>query len=245
MSARVNGTAVVLGAGPGLGMSMAHRFGRAGHAVALVSRNPDRHARYLAQLADAGIEAASFTADVRHADRLPQTLDAISARQGPVDVLYYGPASIDAPKSLPKPITETSGRDVGEAMKFVYPAVEAVQAVLPGMRARRSGALLFAGGLSSVVPLPALGALALSSAALRNYAITLNAALAADGIYAGTLTIGGIVRHGDIHRHVAAHPERYGDLAAKTLNPDDIADEAWSMVTRRDRAEAVFNVLTA
>ncbi|MEV4397373.1 hypothetical protein [Nonomuraea sp. NPDC049607] len=33
--------------------------------------------------------------------------------------------------------------------------------------------------------MPALGALALSSAALRNYALTLNAALAEKGVYAG------------------------------------------------------------
>ena len=38
------------------------------------------------------------------------------------------------------------------------------------------------------MPLPPLGGLALASAALRNYAITLNAALQPAGIYAGTIS---------------------------------------------------------
>ncbi len=58
---------------------------------------------------------------------------------------------------------------------------------------------VFAGGLSSIVPMPPLGGLALASAALRNYAVTLHAALAPSGIYAGTITIGGLIERGDIH----------------------------------------------
>ncbi|MCP2340929.1 short-subunit dehydrogenase [Actinomadura rupiterrae] len=223
---------------------MAHRLGRGGHTLALVSRTPERHTGYIDELAGAGIKAVSFTVDVRDTARLAATLSTISAQLGPVNVLYYGPGSVSDTDARPKPITDISGKDVEEAMTFVHPALEAVQAVLPGMRARKSGALLFAGGLSSVLPLPALGAYALSFAALRNYALTLNAALTEDGVYAGTLTIGGLVERGDIHRFVAAHPDRYGDLTAKTLSPDDIAAEAWSMITTRTRAETVFNALT-
>jgi NAD(P)-dependent dehydrogenase (short-subunit alcohol dehydrogenase family) len=50
----------VLGVGPGLGMSVAHRFGAEGYAVALVSRTATRHADYLRSLADAGVDAAAF-----------------------------------------------------------------------------------------------------------------------------------------------------------------------------------------
>ncbi len=41
------GVAVVLGVGPGLGLSIARRFGRAGHPVAVVSRSDARHDHYL------------------------------------------------------------------------------------------------------------------------------------------------------------------------------------------------------
>ena len=232
--------AVVIGAGPGLGMSIARRFGRAGHSVALISRSDTRHAGYLADLASAGIEAEAFVADVGDSVRLAFVLDAIEAKRG-VDVLYYGPGASDV--SRPAPITATTADEARSAMKTVYAAVDAVRRVLPGMIERGRGGLLFAGGLSAVVPMPFLGALAISSAALRNYALTLNAGLADTGVYAGTLTIGGLIERGDIHSFVTAHPEDFGDTTSRTLNPDDIAEAAWDMYSSRDRAEEVFRRL--
>ena len=73
--------------------------------------------------------------------------------------------------------------------------------------------------------------------------MTLNAGLAGTGVYAGTLTIGGLVERGDIHEFVLSRPERFGDVPPRTLDPDDIAETAWTMYTTRDRAEEVFNVL--
>ncbi|MEV3938004.1 SDR family NAD(P)-dependent oxidoreductase [Glycomyces sp. NPDC049804] len=236
-----NKTAVVLGAGPGLGMSIAHRFGREGHRVALVSRSDARHGAYLASLAEAGVEAAAFTADVNDAARLAAVLDEIRARFGTIDVVYYGPAAMDGP--MPGDIREAGPADVRAAMELLYPAVDAVANVLPGMVERGSGGLLFAGGLSSVVPMPSLGALAVMSAALRNYALTLNAGLADAGVYAGALTIGGLIERGDIHRAMTADPDRFGGIAVATLDPDGIADTAWDLFSKRDRPEAVCNAL--
>jgi len=223
-------------------MSIAHRFGRAGFAVGLISRSNARHAGYLSALAGEGIEASAHVADVRDAGRLRAALDAIAERHGGIGVLYYGTAAVD-PASLSVPITETDAAAVEAAMSWVYPAIGAARAVLPGMVERGDGGLLFAGGLSSVVPMPPLGNLALSSAALRNYAVTLNAALADQGVYAGTLTIGGVIARGDIHTYVTGHPERFGDVGPGTLDPDDLAETAWEMYTKRDRAETVFDAI--
>jgi short-subunit dehydrogenase len=235
-------TTVVIGAGPGLGLSIAHRFGREGHAIALVSRDGTRHPGYLASLASAGIEATSHPADVRDRDALLGALDEITARHGAIDVVYYGPGAAD-PAARPASIVETDVPAAQEAMSWVYPAIDTVGAVLPGMLKRGGGALLFAGGLSSVVPMPMIGSLALSAAALRNYAITLNAALADQGVYAGTLTIGGLIERGDIHRMVLAESDRLGGMTVGTLDPDDLADTAWNLYKNRDSAEATFNAV--
>lgn len=149
-----------------------------------------------------------------------------------------GPAD---PESGPTPITRTDTASVREAMSWVYPAIDVAGRVLPGMLDRGAGGLLFAGGLSAVRPMPALGNLAVSSAALRNYALTLHAGLAGTGVYAGTLTIGGIIERGDIHRMVTSQPERFGDVGDSSLDPDDIAEAAWRMYTERDRPEATFS----
>jgi short-subunit dehydrogenase len=235
-------TAVVIGVGPGLGMSIAHRFGREGYSVALVSRSDTRHAGYVSALADKGVTAEAFVADVSDRDTLLSTLDAIEDRLGPVDLLYYGPGAVDLEAPRPSGILETTADEIREVMAGIYPVVDVVNRLLPGMRARGTGAMLFAGGLSAVVPIPFLGALAVSAAALRNYVVTLNAGLADTGVYAGTLTVGGLIERGDIHKAVLANPGQFGGVPPKTLDPDDIAEAAWELTVKRDRAEEVFSV---
>ncbi|MFD2466654.1 SDR family NAD(P)-dependent oxidoreductase [Amycolatopsis silviterrae] len=229
-------TAVVLGAGPGLGMSIAHRFADEGYNVALVSRTAERHPGYLAGLEN----AAAFVGDVRKG--VGTTLDEIAERFGAIDVAYYGPAAIE-PDSFPADITEATPAAVEKAMSWVYPAVEVVGKLLPGMLERGRGGFLFAGGLSAVRPMPALGALAVSSAALRNYARTLHEGLAGTGVYVGSLIIGGLVERGDIHRMVVAQREKYGDAGGHTLDPDALASVAWKMFSAGAPAESVFDAL--
>ncbi|TGB07285.1 SDR family NAD(P)-dependent oxidoreductase [Streptomyces sp. MZ04] len=221
-------------------MSIAHRFGREGHAVALVSRSGARHSGYVAELAGAGVEAGAFVADVRDRGHLLAALDAVAERYGTIDLVYYGPGAVD-PDARPKSITETDARSTQEAMCMVYPAIDVANKVLPGMLERGTGGLLFAGGLSAVTPMPDLGAFAVSSAALHNYALTLNAAVSDKGIHVGSLIIGGLVERGDLHRSVTSQPEAFGDVGSMSLDPDAIADTAWEMHSRRDRAEAVFS----
>jgi hypothetical protein len=60
--------------------------------------------------------------------------------------------------------------------------------------------------------MPPLAGLALYAAALRNYAVTLHAALAPRGVYAGTITIGGLIDRGDIHTAMQQNPA-FGELA--------------------------------
>ncbi|MFL6126223.1 SDR family NAD(P)-dependent oxidoreductase [Actinophytocola sp.] len=236
-------TAAVIGVGPGLGMSIAHRVGREGYTVALVSRSDTRHAGYVSSLAEEGIAAEAFTADVRDRATLLSTLDAIEARLGPIDLLYYGPGAVDLDAQRPGPITATTAEEVRDLVSAtVYPAIDVVNRVLPGMLDRGSGGLLIAGGLSAVQPMPFLGALAVAAAALHNYVVTLNAGLAGTGVHAGSLVIGGLVERGDIHQLVKADPDRFGGVPPRTLDPDDIAEGAWELYRTRARAEAVFSV---
>jgi NADP-dependent 3-hydroxy acid dehydrogenase YdfG len=223
-------------------MSIAHRLGREGHTVALVSRSDARHAGYVSSLADKGVKAEAFVADVRDRDQILATLDTIEARLGAIEVLYHGPGAIDLDAERPGPIVETTAGEVRSMMDVVYPAIDVTNRVLPGMIERGAGGLLYAGGISAVQPMPFLGSLAVVSAALRNYVVTLNTGLTGTGVYAGALTIGGLVARGDIHQFVVSRPEEFGDLPPKTLDPDDIAETAWRMYTERERAEEVFSV---
>jgi NADP-dependent 3-hydroxy acid dehydrogenase YdfG len=222
-------------------MSVARRFGKEGYAVALISRSADRHAGYLQALTGAGIEAAAFTADAADPTQLREAIDAVRTRFGRIDVGYYGPAAM---MSLSGDITTLDAAGADVALKEVLPAVDFASLLLPELTERGEGGLLFAGGLSSVVPMPPLAGLALFAAALRNYAITLHAALAPAGVYAGTITIGGLIDRGDIHAAMKQNPA-FEELGVETLNPDDLAETVWRLYTERTTAEAVMNALAA
>jgi NADP-dependent 3-hydroxy acid dehydrogenase YdfG len=221
-------------------MSVAQRFGKEGYAVALVSRSADRHGAYRQALDAAGVEAAAFTADAADPAQLRVAVDAARKHFGRIDVGYYGPAPA---MSLTDDITTLDAAGAESALRHVVPAVDASM-LLPEFTDRGDGGLLFAGGLSSVVPMPPLGGLALTAAAVRNYAITLHAALQPKGIYAGTITIGGLIGRSDIYAAMQANPDLLG-VEVPTLNPDDLADIVWRLYSERAEAEAVVNVLAA
>jgi short-subunit dehydrogenase len=243
VSATTNPAILVVGAGPGLGMSVARRFGRAGHPVALLSRNAGRHVAHLASLRADAIDAVAVAADVTDPVRLRAAVTAAAQQLGPIGTVYYGPGATD-PAARPAPILHTRSTDVDEAMRtFLHPAIDLATMLLPDMIERGSGALLFATGLGAVLPLPGLGALALTSAALRTYALTLNAALADTGVYAGALVIGGLIAGGDIHRHAVAAAGSLAGTQLPTLDPGEIADAGWELATTRKRPEAIFNAL--
>jgi NAD(P)-dependent dehydrogenase (short-subunit alcohol dehydrogenase family) len=239
MSSTSRKVIAVLGVGPGLGMSMARRFGREGFAVALVSRTDARLAGYRAELAADGIESRGYPADVTDPEQVRDVLARIAADLGEVDTVYYGPVSASFGSGI-VPLPEADAAAVRAPLETVLlPAVGLVAAALPPMLRRGDGALFFGGGLSGLRPMPMLGTFAPASAALRMYVLTLAAAVREQGVYAATLTIGGLIERGDIHR---AFVEQGASLP--TLDPEDIADTAWRMYVARDEAEAVFDVIT-
>ncbi|MEO3804999.1 SDR family NAD(P)-dependent oxidoreductase [Nonomuraea sp. B1E8] len=64
---------------PGLGVSVARRFGREGFRLALVARRKDRLDAPVEQLAGEGIEAAAFTADLAAAAAKHYDADQLAA----------------------------------------------------------------------------------------------------------------------------------------------------------------------
>src|SRR6185437_5763697 len=91
-------------------------------------------------------------------------------------------------------------------------AISATRAVLPAMLTAGAGTLLYTTGASSVTPAPVFVSAGMAGAALRKWALTLNSALAARGVYAGHVAIG---------TWIAGTPGAPAGITAK--EPDDIA----------------------
>lgn len=92
----------ILGAGPGLGLALARRYGKDGYAVALVGRRVEVLQAQSRQLGAEGVTAQGFQADLREPAQVSAVLADILSRFGRIDVLYYGPNAPEAfvPASL-------------------------------------------------------------------------------------------------------------------------------------------------
>ncbi|MEW1839233.1 SDR family NAD(P)-dependent oxidoreductase [Nonomuraea angiospora] len=155
----------IIGAGPGIGLAVARRFGKEGFEVSLVSRSQDRLAALVAQLGD--VRATAHAADLTD----ERSLEAALADIGPVDVLVYNGAGAVRALTSVLEVTRESAQDAFDSA--VLGAVTAVRAVLPHMLERGSGTLLFTSGISAVHPLPFLGNVGIAVSGLRNYALSL------------------------------------------------------------------------
>lgn len=105
----------------------------------------------------------------------------------------------------------------------VVGALAAAQAVLPAMRARGRGTLLFTGGGAAFGPSTQVATLAVQKAALRNLVLSLAEELEPEGLRVGTVTVAGWIQPGT------------------AFDPDRIADVYWAMHDRtRAEREIVF-----
>ncbi|MFE6923321.1 SDR family NAD(P)-dependent oxidoreductase [Nocardia sp. NPDC057663] len=214
-------TIAIVGAGPGLGLSIAKVFGGHGFDVALISRSKDKLDTLVGELAAAGITAEAFAADVADPDQLTSALRAASEWFGGIDVLEFSPHA-GLTMTAPKDVTPETLRPQIDALLFG--AVAAVQAVLPGMLDAGSGTLLFTTGGGAVNPYPMLADANIAQAGQRNWAINLHNTLAGNGVYAVNVAINLLIG--------TQAPEGVPYRA-----PDEIALDYWMLHTTRDRAE--------
>ncbi|MCG5432157.1 SDR family NAD(P)-dependent oxidoreductase [Mycobacterium sp. MYCO198283] len=215
----------LVGAGPGIGLSLARTFGTRGFDVALISRTKDKLDALVRQLATEGVTAAAFPANVLDRPSLTAALHAAKEHFGSLDVLEYSPATRDFALATP---TEATVENLQPQIEYIfYGAVAAARAVLPAMREAGAGTLLFTTGGGSVNPVPMLANVNAAGAALRNWVINLNQELADSGVYAAHVALTVWIGEG-------------GPEGIPSAKPDDIALLYWELYETRDRAEAHY-----
>ncbi len=203
-------TFALVGAGSGLGLATARRFGAAGHTVALIARDAEKLDGLTADLARDGIQARRYTADVLDIESLTAALYSAAADLGPIEILQYSPV----PQAhFMKPVLDTSADDLDAPLAFsVKGPVTAVNAVLPGMRELGRGTLLFVNGSSAVRPNPKVAGTSVAFAAESAYARMLHDALAPENIHAAQLIIPGAIRPDAEHSSPDALAQRLYDI---------------------------------
>ncbi|MEU3740071.1 SDR family NAD(P)-dependent oxidoreductase [Streptomyces sp. NPDC032198] len=203
-------TFALVGAGPGLGLACARRFGAAGHTVALLSRNAEHLDSLVAELNRDSIQARGYTADVLAPDSLSAALRRAGEELGPVEVLQFSPV----PRAdFMKPVLDTSPADLNDPLAFsIKGPLTCVNAVLPEMRALGRGTLLFVNGGSAVRPHPDRAGTSIAFAGESAYAAMLHQALAGENIHAAQLIVPGAISPDAEHSSPSALAERLYSL---------------------------------
>ncbi|GAB7036364.1 MULTISPECIES: SDR family NAD(P)-dependent oxidoreductase [Catenuloplanes] len=196
---------IIIGAGPGIGRSVALRFAREGLPVALISRTGGTVG---AEVAARGVRTLTHRADAADEDALRAALDEAVDAFGPPDVVVYNVALI-----RPDALGELDGDALRHAWTVnVGGAIVAAAHVLPGMARRGGGTFVVTGGMPE--PKPEYVSLSLGKAAVRTLVDLLDRRFGPAGAHVATVTVAGPVAPGT------------------PFDPDDIADRFWQLHTQ-------------
>lgn len=213
-------TLVIVGAGTGLELSLAKKFGAEGFRVAAISRNAEKLKVIQEELSNLNIEAKTFIADITNLESLKQSIHRIKGEFGSIDVIEFSPY---AKEDKFTNILETTPESVSEMLKtYLFPSIQLVNEVLPDMINKGRGAILFTTGASTIFPLPFAGNAGIIGASLRNYAENLYTQLEDKGIFIRHIAIGTVIESGTV-----------GD-------PNFIAEAWYNLYNKKGKFEETF-----
>jgi 3-dehydrosphinganine reductase len=149
------GHAMVVGGSSGIGLAIARALRARGHVVSSLAR----HA------APASSVDASYLCDVTSPGELPGAIDQATRALGPIRVLVYSAGAAAMGRTLDIPVDEAR-----RCLETSFWGLDAtVRAVVPGMIARRQGAILAISSIVALRAVPFEAYYAASKAAVTRY----------------------------------------------------------------------------
>ena len=190
---------VVVGAGPGLGASVARRYGREGYAVELLSRDGEELEEVGTALRSDGIDTEWTALDVTDDAALHRAVTGAGERHGQIDVVHFNPSAFRHKDPLvlsPDELLEDVRLGVGALLV-------AVQAARPFMTT--GGRVTATGSMAADRPWNQAASLGVQKAGLRNLVRSLDTTLEPHGIRAVSVTVNGALAPDTrfSHDHVA------------------------------------------
>jgi 3-oxoacyl-[acyl-carrier protein] reductase len=171
-------TALVLGAGGGLGRAIATALAAEGARVAAADIDAGALAPTLAAIASTGSEGMALTWDLADLSQIEGHVTAIEARLGPVDILVNntgGPPPTPASGQAPELWAQ-------HFQAMVVSVIAITDRVLPGMRARKWGRVITSTSSGIVAPIPNLAISNALRLSLVGWSKTLAREVGADGV---------------------------------------------------------------
>jgi gluconate 5-dehydrogenase len=179
-------TALITGGATGLGLAMTRCMVASGAKVIVVGRS-DRE-KFEQTCGDLGDRVVYYQGDVSKTETIPELTREILAREGQVDILVN-----NAGNHCKKPIEEMEIEDFSRVLQtHLVGAFALTKALLPQMRERKSGAVLFIASMTSYIGQPYVMGYSTAKSGVLGMVHTLSAEVAADGIRVNAIAPGWI-----------------------------------------------------
>jgi NAD(P)-dependent dehydrogenase (short-subunit alcohol dehydrogenase family) len=204
---------LVTGTSTGIGLATAIRLARDGHSVYASMRDPGKAGPLRAAAEEAGVELEVVVLDVDDRISISDGIEAILEREGRIDVLVNN-AGIDEGDCLEETPLEVF-RTVMETNFFG--AIGCIQAVLPGMRARKSGCIVNVSSLTGRVPSFGASAYCASKAALESATECLAAEVSAFDVRVVLIEPGLVLTPIFAKRRLPSAESPYADVYRRSL----------------------------
>lgn len=221
---------VICGAGPGLGRSVARRYGREGHDVVLVARRAEPLESTAAELRNEGITAHAVPADLGDPAAMGDLAGRIRQAVGDPDVLYYAPVS--AGMAFVPATQLTTDAVAGNSRLLLGSLTALVGEFLPHLIEQHAGAILTAQGATALTGRPGMSGPGPAMAAQRNYLQALEKEVADSGVFVGRLYVSALIKNSAIDQAMQKERAATGGRAlpaAALIDPDVLADKLWKM----------------
>jgi len=206
-------TALVTGSTEGIGRAIAFTLGKAGYKVGVCARTPVKVESLLKELAAAGITAAGRACDVGDPAQVTALVAHVTERLGPVDVLVN-----NAGIGVLTPFADLTLADWDAVMATNLRGLYLVtSAVLPGMRARKQGAIVNISSLAGKRGFPGGTAYSASKHAIMGFSESLMLEVRKEGVRVVAICPGSVDTK-MIHAQTLFERD-----PAKILQPEDVA----------------------
>lgn len=213
-------TAIITGAGRGIGRAIARAFAAEGATVVLAARSRADLATVAAEVREAGGQALAIPTDVTQDAAVDALVEQALTHGNGIDILVTsaGLASFGA-------VAETKPADWDAMLSLnLRAAILCCRAVLPAMMRQRSGTILNLSSIAARRALPGSAVYTASKAGLEAFSRVLAEELRPHGVRVGVLVPGAVDT--PIWDAMGSTPPR-----DKMLRPEDVARAAVLMVT--------------
>ncbi|BAZ11787.1 short-chain dehydrogenase/reductase SDR [Calothrix sp. NIES-4071] len=211
--------AVVMGAGPGLGAAVAHRFAQSGFAVALMARTEEKLSQIQSDIENSGGKALSVTVDVTDAALLTGAFERVKSELDAPSVFIYNAGIFQV-----NGILDIAPEKFEYAWKVnCFGAFLGAQQVLPAMIERKQGTIIFTGATAALKGSARFAALAVGKFGLRALAQSLAREFGPQGIHVAHVVIDGMINTQRV-REMASKREEH-----TMLSPEAIAQTYWQL----------------